>query len=126
MKHVLTFLSALSVLLSATPEATQLRQPDTGVVPIVVTPSSSSISDGETVSLTVTLDHTATSNTSRSLSSSNSSLISVPTTVTVLNGHTTATFEGTPPPDQRLNTSSNVTLTASCNGGSATTVISVN
>ena len=126
MKHVLTFLSALSVLLSATPEPAQLRQPDTGVIPIVVTPSSSSIAAGESVTVTVNLDHTATSNTSLSLSSSNNSLISVPSTVTVLNGHSSVTFQGSPPPDQRLHASSNVTLTASCNGGSASTVISVN
>ena len=103
-----------------------MAQPDGIIHPVFVTPSSSTISQSDTIDVTITFDHTATSNTTVNLSSSNSALIKVPATATLTTGHDSLTFHTLSPSIAHALRSSNVTLTASCNGGSADAVVTVN
>ena len=100
---------------------------DNSHVPVVVVPTPSSVSPGDSVSISISLDGPATSDLTVYLGS-NSSAFTVPSSVVVPSGQTSTTAPGYAPPihDRIKGKSTSVTLTASCNGGSAQAGLTVN
>ena len=93
------------------------------LIPSALTCTPTSLSSSGTSSCTVTLSVAApTGGQTVNLSSSNSSLLSVPATVTVGAAATTATFTATA---GTITSSQTVTITATLNGSSATASISL-
>jgi|GEM_PF-3781143 len=120
----------LSIVLTVSAiSATLASRMDTGHLPIILLPDDSTLSNGQTVTFTVTLDGTTTTNQSVSLSSSNSALLPVPPSTTIPAGQSTATFQAqvaSPIPKKYQGLmSSPVVVTASANGGSTSTTITV-
>lgn len=94
--------------------------PDNGQTPVVVLPTSSTIAVGDPVTVTVTISGTTTADQVVNISS-NSSCLPVPSTVTVLAGHNSASFTtySTTGLSRALGHGTvGVTITASCNNGS--------
>jgi len=118
-RFALALLPLLSLAVtSASPAAS--RRLDIGQTPVVVLPTSSTISAGDVVMVTVTISGTTTTDQVVDLYS-NSSLLPVRSSVTILAGHNSATFVAysTSPLNQTPTHGSNdVTITATCNNGS--------
>lgn len=111
----------------------EIKPPDGQHVPLVVAPDSSDIDANQAVPIVVSISGVTTNNQTVNISSSSSSLV-VPPTVVVPAGYDSVAFYGLGHdfPDGPLNsggvapTSTPVTITASCNGGSAYGYVNVN
>ncbi len=101
---------------------------DGNSVPIVATPDQSSISAGASTGVTVQMSQAATSDTTVMLSSSNPSVLATPGSVIVRQGNQSARFNviSSPVAGKEPSPGTAVTITASANGGSASTTITVN
>gem|GEM_PF-4289189 len=93
--------------------------------PIIVVPVPSTLSAGDSSTVTVTLDGTATSDTTVTITSSDPSVVTAPSYVTVPSGQSSASLSVLANNHDRLRSSS-VTLTAYANGHSATATVTVN
>lgn len=92
---------------------------DTNIRPIIVT-LPTGIQAGDTFTGTVTMDAKATTNTVVALTSSNTSKLTVPPSVIVTHGNSTASFTAT-----AVASTTSVSVTASANGGSAVGSMSI-
>jgi hypothetical protein len=101
---------------------------DGNSVPIVATPDQSAISAGASTGVTVQMSQAATSDTTVTLSSSNPSVLATPGSVIVRQGNQSARFSviSSPVAGKEPSPGTAVTITATANGGSASTVITVN
>ena len=101
---------------------------DGNSVPIVATPDQSAISAGASTGVTVQMSQAATSDTTVTLSSSNPSVLATPGSVIVRQGNESARFNviSSPVAGKEPSPGTAVTITATANGGSASTVITVN
>jgi hypothetical protein len=115
---------ATLALIAATGSA-EVNKFDGSHIPIVVTPQYASISQGDSDAFTITMNGNVTSDTVINLSSSDPSL-SVPATATVTSGHNSVLVYGDATINHRFHQGTTVTVTASANGGSASTTITVN
>jgi hypothetical protein len=117
-KNLALYISSL-LLVAGTTGLAVARPFDGTHVPIVVVSDSDSLGANASSTAMVELDGVTTTDQVVSLSS-NSQYLAVPSTVTVRAGQSTAYFQvlsGT------FGTAGTATITASCNGGSAYTVI---
>ena len=128
MKLAHTLVLALALLTAIVP-AVAHRRLDAHNWPVIVTPADSTLSANEATSVTVSMNQAGTSPTVVSLSSSHPSLLAVPSTVTVATNASSAVFSAgvydINPRAKARQTSTVVTVTASANGHSASTTITV-
>jgi len=123
--YFLALLAIVPVLVGATPLA---PKPFDGTqTPVIVLPAESSIPEGSSVQVTVTLNGVTSGNQTVTLGS-NSPWVDVDSSVVVPAGQSTATFwaySNTSNAPALDSGSSMVTITASCNNGSAYGLLSV-
>lgn len=120
----------LSLLLAFAAIAPAVSLPfDQQHIPVIVTPADSSLSSNESTTVTVTMDGSVASDTVVSLSTDSSEL-GLPQSVTVRQGHTTASFDVSQVSFKSMaslskSSSTIAHVTATCNGGSASAAITI-
>jgi hypothetical protein len=90
LKTLLALSMAASIVSSPIGDFLSNSPLDHGPRPIVVVPSDSNPDPGDTITLTITMDQTWSTNTTVYLSSSDSTLVPVPSSIVVLSGRTNA------------------------------------
>lgn len=99
--------------------------------PVVVLPSVATVNAGESVGFSLTTNQSATTSTTVYLTSSNSAILQVPTSITIPAGNAGAYFTATtsPLPSAKIAAKSmlgeSVKITATANGRSAETNVTV-
>lgn len=122
--RLVTLLVIVSAL-TASAAAVKHHVRDNSVKPNWLNPDAGSISPGQSFTVTVGFNQAAASDTTVSLSSNDPNDLSLPSTITLHAGDSSASFAGQATIHNRLR-STTATLTASCNGGSASNTITIN
>jgi hypothetical protein len=86
LKHILGFILVAATLVSPMHMASSTKL-DPGPKPIAIVPNHDTISSGQSVTFTITMDQTVTSNTTVTLTSSNQSVLPMPGSAMVQSGN---------------------------------------
>lgn len=98
---------------------------DLHVKPDLLAPNPATLAPTQASTVTLTMDGYGTSPTEVSITSSNTQAVTVPTTVTVPTGENSVTFQATAVNQLPRAGARTSTITATANGGSASTTITV-